>query len=218
MPFTAVISNICLVILSMVATNKQPKSKNRKYISYSGKMVRGGITYKINCKKSGVYSTIIHRTIDQLDICMDKWKRVLVIRFDLHQPFYTGNNKGISRFRKNLNRRLEREYSINEIGYIWAREKEIAKTQHYHFAIYLDGNKIRHSSKILKIIRATWEAMNENNHMPVIKNPYYFVDDEQSKQDAVYRISYLAKARGKGYRDMQAKDYSTSRLIQHVST
>jgi hypothetical protein len=30
--------------------------------------------------------------------------------------------------------------------------------------------------------------------------------------DAIYRISYLAKVRGKGYRDPQAKDYGTSRL------
>ena len=29
---------------------------------------------------------------------------------------------------------------------------------------------------------------------------------------AIYRISYLAKTRGKGYRDPQAKDYETSRL------
>jgi len=27
---------------------------------------------------------------------------------------------------------------------------------------------------------------------------------------AIYRISYLAKTRGKGYRDPQAKDYETS--------
>jgi len=29
---------------------------------------------------------------------------------------------------------------------------------------------------------------------------------------AIDRISYLAKTRGKGYRDPQAKDYGTSRL------
>jgi hypothetical protein len=29
---------------------------------------------------------------------------------------------------------------------------------------------------------------------------------------AINRLSYLAKTRGKGYRDPQAKDYGTSRL------
>jgi len=29
--------------------------------------------------------------------------------------------------------------------------------------------------------------------------------------DVIYRISYLAKVRGKGYRSQQAKDYGASR-------
>jgi len=192
---------------------KKPPYKNRKYVTHSGVMVRNGTTYVINTKKSGIYSTILHRTIDQLDICLSKWKRVLLIRFDLHQPFYSAKNKHISRFRKNLFRRLEREYQIAEVGYIWVREQERSKNQHYHWAIYLDGNKIRHSSKVLRIIKETWLGINADNHIPTIKNPYYFIDNEQTKLEAIYRISYLAKARGKGYRDRQAKDYSTSRLI-----
>jgi len=192
---------------------KKSPYKNRKYVSHSGVMVRNGTTYAINSKKSGIYSTILHRIIDQLDICMNKWKRVLLIRFDFHQSFYSKNNKHISRFRKNLIRRLEREYQISEVGYVWVREKEKSKSQHYHWAIYLDGNKIRHSSKVLEIIKSTWNAIDGNNHMPTIKNPYYFIDNKKMKQEAIYRISYLAKARGKGYRDKQAKDYSTSRLF-----
>jgi len=192
---------------------KKPPYKNRKYVSYSSEMYRNGTTYVINAKKSGVYSAILHRMIDQLDICLNKWKRVLLIRFDLHIPFYTADNKIISRFRKNLIRRLEREYQINEIGYVWVREQEKAKRQHYHCAIYLNGNEIRHSSKALRIIKDTWESINIENYMHTPKNPYYFIDNEQTKQEAIYRISYLAKARGKGYRDKHAKDYSTSRLF-----
>jgi len=192
---------------------KKPPYKNRKYVSHSGEMHRNGATYAINAKKSGIYSAILHKMIDQLDICMNKWKRVLLIRFDLHIPFYTADNKVISRFRKNLIRRLEREYQINEIGYVWVREQEKAKHQHYHCAIYLNGNAIRHSSKTLRIIKDTWERINIENYMHAPKNPYYFIDNEQTKQEAIYRISYLAKARGKGYRDKQAKDYSTSRLF-----
>ena len=192
---------------------KKPPHKNRKYVTHSNEMHRNGTTYAINAKKSGIYSAILHKMIDQLDICMNKWKRVLLIRFDLHIPFYTADNKIISRFRKNLIRRLEREYQINEIGYVWVREQEKAKHQHYHCAIYLNGNEIRHSSKTLRIIKDTWERINIENYMHPPKNPYYFIDNEQTKQEAIYRISYLAKARGKGYRDKQAKDYSTSRLI-----
>ena len=49
----------------------------------------------------------------------------------------------------------------------------------------------------------------------MIKHPYYFIDKHNYKEvraEAIYRISYLAKIRGKRYRDPQAKDYQTSRL------
>jgi hypothetical protein len=51
--------------------------------------------------------------------------------------------------------------------------------------------------------------------MPVISKPYKYIDKhnlKKERQEAIYRISYLAKVRGKGYRDPQAKDYGTSRL------
>jgi hypothetical protein len=117
---------------------------------------------------------------------------------------------------KNLKAHLERKYQIHESGYVWVRELEKAKNQHYHGYIYLDGNEIRHSSKLLRTMEAIWKNIRATNHMPVVPKPYYFIDNEQTKLDAVYRISYLAKARGKGYRDIQAKDYSTSRLINLI--
>ena len=51
--------------------------------------------------------------------------------------------------------------------------------------------------------------------MPVIKNPFYFIDKDNCQEErakAIDRLSYLAKTRGKGYRDSQAKDYGSSRL------
>ena len=192
------------------------RTKNRKYVTHSEKMIRNGTTYNLNVKGSGVYSVIIHRAIDQLDICEAKWKRVLVVRFDLHQEFYSPDNKLVSRFMKSLKAHLEREYQIHEPGYVWVRELEKAKSQHYHGYIYLDGNEIRHSSKLLRTMEAIWKNIRATNHMSVVRKPYYFINDEQTKIEAVTRISYLAKARGKGYRDTQTKDYSTSRLINLI--
>jgi hypothetical protein len=61
--------------------------------------------------------------------------------------------------------------------------------------------------------RVKWEGLDpSNHHMPFGKNPSYFIDNDEVFADAVYRISYLAKTRGKGYRPAQVKDYSTSRL------
>ncbi len=188
------------------------KSLNRKYASRSGSFIHNGETYLVNAKKSGYYTKIMHKIIEQLEISLDKWKRVLVVRFDLHTAFYSGNNTRLTRFIDNLKGRLQRKYGIFKVGYAWAREIEKAKSQHYHFALFLDGNKVRHSKNILEMVSSTWEKTQHKNHVPVIPKPYHFINSPESKADAIYRISYLAKTRGKGYRDAQAKDYSTSRL------
>lgn len=191
---------------------KLKKSKNRKYATNQSIFIHNGDTYLINATKSGIYTQIMCKLIEQLEICLDKWNRVLVVRFDLHTAFYSGDNKRVSRFRKNLLRRIQRKYGMFEVGYCWAREVEKAKAQHYHFALFLDGNKVRHSKIILEIVTSTWKAVQHKNHVPVIPKPYHFINSPKSKADAIYRISYLAKTRGKGYRDPQAKDYSTSRI------
>jgi len=49
----------------------------------------------------------------------------------------------------------------------------------------------------------------------VLEHPYYFIDKhnlEDERKEVIKRVSYLGKTRGKGYRNPQAKDYSTSRL------
>ena len=199
--------------------HKPKKTKNRKTVSYSGQIVINEKTYKVNAKeKQGIYLSIMHKAIEQLEICQEKWSRVLVIRFDLHQKDPIKDNHKVSNFIDNFKRRLQRQYGFDDIGYLWVREHERAKAQHYHCAIYLDGNKIRHSSKVLRIIKDTWEGSGrhkkEGNHVPVIKNPFYFVDNEVTKAKAIYRISYLCKERGKGYHSHYVNDYSASRLTK----
>jgi hypothetical protein len=107
---------------------------------------------------------------------------------------------------------IKRNYGIIDIGSIWVREREKAKEQHYHLALYLDGNKIQHPKKLNAQIKEMWAP---HGHMPTISNPFYYIDKNNRKTkrlEAVYRVSYLAKVRGKGYRDEQAKDSGTSRL------
>lgn len=197
-------------------TTKPKRTKNRKAISKSELLKHKGESYILNTKKSGIYPKIAHDMIEQLELCILKWKRVLVVRFDLHVKHYTGNNTQVSKFRKNLQRRLERKYQMLDIGFTWAREVEKAKSQHYHFALFLDGNNVRHSKKILEMVESTWKGVHHENHVPVIPKPYHFINSPESKAQAVYRISYLAKARGKGYRNPRANDYGTSRLARRV--
>jgi len=52
-----------------------------------------------------------------------------------------------------------------------------------------------------------FKANCRKKHVPVISKPYHFIDSEEKKAGAIYRVSYLAKTKSKGYRDKQAKDY-----------
>lgn len=194
-------------------STRRKRTKNRKEVSTSNMITHNGIEYQINNAATyGVYLNILNRALDQLDVCISKWKRVFVIRFDLHQKYHAPDNKMVSKFRKNLARRIERQYESFEMGYAWCREQEKAKGQHYHVALYLDGDKVNHSSRISKMIRETWEALKVGNTVHIPKNCYYNITDNESKREVVYRISYLSKQRGKGYRPPQTKDYGTSRL------
>ncbi|MFZ1388146.1 MAG: inovirus-type Gp2 protein [Thiolinea sp.] len=196
---------------------RQKRTKNSKTITYSNFVQFLGKRYSILQGKQGVFSKIMHRLTEELSASIDLWGRVFALRFDLHhKDIYRENNQWLSQFFKNLKRRLEREYGMATIGYLWVREQEKAKAQHYHVVLFLDGNKIRHSSKINTIISDTWKAVNPSNHVAMPEKPFYFIDNEETLTNAIERISYLAKVRGKGYRNRQVKDFYGSSLYKKV--
>ena len=196
--------------------NKIKRTINRKHVTCDDTFTHCNKTYKINNsghKRYGLYIEQLRQIISQFEIGLAKWSRVFVLRFDLHTPYETDDNKQMTDFRKRLFQKLMREYGFDTIGFCWTREYHgKGKGQHYHWAIWLDGNKIRHSSRINEMIEKAWYKPTGGYHVPTIKRPFYFVDSEQVAQDAIYRVSYLAKTRGKGYRGAQTKDYQCSRM------
>ena len=197
------------------------RMKKHKYCFYNYKEEELFIN---SSKTKGVYPNIIEKEVEQLDICLDKFGRVLVVRFDLSMDEYTGDNQTISIFLNRLKEKLfklKRYRRIRDIGHVWVREVETVKTQHYHVALFLDGNKIQHPSLLLQLIKAKW---NKHGRVWIPKKEYidddgcfYFIDKkkkdwEEQRGKAIYRISYLGKTRGKGFKDIQAKNYSVSRL------
>ena len=169
----------------------------------------------------GIYPTIVEQIVEQLDICLAIHKRVLVVRFDLSIDEYTGDNRTISTFINRLKEKLFKlkRYRMKDIGHVWVREQEEAKQQHYHVALFLDGNKIQHPSKLLQLIKAKWY---KHGRVWIPKKErvdddgcFYYIEKKnfvEERGKAIYRLSYLAKTRGKGYKDIQAKNYSVSRL------
>ena len=187
--------------------------RNRKKEFYNHSLIINNEQLEINSTDTlGVYPIIIEKMVEQLDICIDIHKRVFVLRFDLHLKEYSGDNKIISTFMNRLKQWIKRNYKTKDIGSQWVREQERAKTQHYHVTLFIDGDVIRYPNKLLRAIRAKWFKY---GHCPVLEHPYYFIDKhnlEDERKEVIKRVSYLAKTRGKGYRNSQAKDYQTSRL------
>lgn len=189
---------------------------NRKHITYSDYYQLDGVVYPINTTiRSGCFTPILKAGISQLNIAYEKWGRVMVYIFGLHQTEKTDDSKAISSFiNDRLKYHLAKRYNLDELGYLWVREHEKAKSQHYHMVLFLDGDKIQHSQGLAVLLKRLWESR-EGQTISYVKNSFYYVTEfEQlnANDGPVNRLSYLAKERGKGYRQPQAKDYQTSRL------
>lgn len=188
------------------------------YISHASAMTVNGNTWWVNARKSGLFTRMAKRMIGEVEAMLEHHNKIHIIRFDLRQPTYTPDNRHITDFNRRLHSRLKVKYQLTRIGFMWAREREKAKQQHYHYVLILDGNKVQHPHHIQKIAQTVWEHM--DGSVGFCKNCYYNIcrNDHQKLQAAILRISYLAKGRGKGYRPPQTKDYSTSRIATKQKT
>ena len=99
---------------------------------------------------------------------------------------------------------------VNEVRYVWVRELEKAKRQHYHAVLMLNGNKIRNPYYIHEKGKEIWSSLRGTSYH-VSKHYHFHRDDHDSICEAFYHISYLAKARGKGFKPHHTKNYGTSR-------
>ncbi len=138
----------------------------------------------------------------------DMYKRVLFMRFDLHQSRYTPDNKRITTFLKRLRKRLIHRYGITKFGYLWVREESKSKNQHYHFVFMMDGDLVRYPSNIHDQVKHIWTVMGGSFHFA----RHHFIDNDEKLREAILHGSYLAKVRSKGNRPDQTKDYNASRL------
>jgi hypothetical protein len=171
----------------------------------------------VDARKSGLYRPMLKAMLAQVFNMLSHYKRVHIVRFDLHIPDYTNDNSIITTFNRRLRQKLKQKYKINKIGFIWVREK--AKRQHYHFALMLDGKAIQYPNFLLKnIVAPIWQNLGGSIHYP--DNGYYNLarDNKDTIQPAIERISYFAKGRGKGYKPPQTKNYGTSRIKPKKAT
>ena len=187
--------------------------RNRKTVIKDGWIDYKGEQIEIcNSTDYGIYKEILLSFINQLDTSINLHKRVLFIRLDFHINYHTATNDKFSNFLKQIKQWITRNYGIDKIGHQWVREQEKSKKQHYHLVLLLDGNKIQNPKKLNETIREKWGP---RGSIYIPENCYIYIDKHnvsKARPEAIYRASYMAKIRGKSYRDLQTKDYSSSRL------
>lgn len=176
-----------------------------------------GDVYAVNAGELGsqkMDTVLLKKILGQLEAMLSHHNKIIVVRFDLHLSHYTADNRQLNRFFDKARSYAIRHYGVNRMGYVWVRELEKTKRQHYHCAIMLDGNKTKGAHKLIEYMRKRWLFETDSSfHIP--DNPTYHLtrdNDNQQTGEVIYRLSYLAKARGKGYKGKNARDFSTSKL------
>lgn len=187
-------------------------SRNTAIITHTEFM--GGV-YEVNAgefKNMKLDGTILKKVLSQVEVMLTHHNKVLVIRFDLHQNHYTKDNAHLNNYFKNVVRKAKRKYKLLRVGYGWAREIEKSKGQHYHCFIILDGNKVKNAYPLMEYMRKDW-IFRTDSSFHIVRPYHHFTRTDYKKiQNAIHHLSYLAKARGKGYKGKNARDYSTSCL------
>lgn len=168
-----------------------------------------GNVYEIRPQKEGIYTRILRAILEVLKQAETSWRRVCLMRLDLRLgDVYFDDNSIISKFWKNLRRVIIRKYGFEPL-FAWVRECK--SNLHYHVLLYLDGGRVRYWTKIQEIAKRAWEKFNPQFNIPSIPKPFYRLTNDETKRDAIYRISYMAKADSKGIRALTANDFGASR-------
>jgi len=112
-----------------------------------------------------------------------------------------------------VRKRLYSHCKCTRFGYLWVREQERSKSQHYHVMLIIDANKIQNPSALLGWLQECWSV--RGHARPFIpKNCFYKIrsGDDDTFVEAFYRCSYMAKVRGKGCGGSASNNYSGSRV------
>jgi hypothetical protein len=192
--------------------NIKPRQWARQYTSRSNIFEFNDTKWKVKGGDGGLNKRHLARLFLQMDIMLTKYSKVCVIQFDLHMLEYTSDNNKMAIFKRRLLGQVSSKYKISErdIAYFWCREYEKGKGQHYHWAVIVDGKKVRSGYPTNAMAKLAWEQMDGTFHA----RQYHNVSRTSlnSQCEVMDHLSYLAKVRTKGYAGDKVKSFSSSKL------
>jgi hypothetical protein len=188
---------------------KRKNGQRYGHITYQDHYSYAGESYPIRAKPSGCYTDILRSIIERMLAMRSLYGRVLLVVFELHHPQFGEKNEMVSAFIKSARAHVQNRYQTPDLGFVWVREQERTKGQHYHLILMVDGDKVRNSlgaNGLSNALKEIWQRKGGTIH----HSGYHFIDDDQSFNKAFEHASYLAKARGKGYRADWVRDIGAS--------
>ena len=172
-------------------------------------------SYDINTGKNkhSCFTNILDTLHAQMQAMLSHHNKIIVVRVDLHCEKYTPCNIELSRFMCKVRKRLYSHYKCTRFGYLWVREQERSKSQHYHLMLIIDANKIQYPSALLSCLQERW-SVRRHPRPCVPKNCFCKVHcgDDKAFDEECYRCSYLVKERDKSHSGSFDNDYSGSRV------
>lgn len=153
----------------------------------------------------------------ELDSMLSHHRKVFVFRIDMRVERYTGDNKVITKFLRSFIPWLKRRYDLKRVGYVWCREVETAKKQHYHLVFMIDGTAVKTMKTITDKVKDIAFMQDLSPWIP--KSPSYLIErkhleygDYTKYKEAFRRASYIAKERGKKVKGEKVNSFQTSRI------
>ena len=163
------------------------------------------------------YVEPLQRFKREIDAMLSHHCKIFILRFDVRIYTNSQTNEVISNFRKSYAERVKRYYKTKNVAYVWCREVETAKKQHYHFAVIVDGNETKVGGALQYMAEEV--ASLQDLTIGYCANPSYLIKrsdlakgNYSTYNEAFYRLSYLAKERGKTIKAERANSYQTSRI------
>lgn len=168
----------------------------------------------------------------QFDYAEDTKNKTFFMRYDVRIPegMFLEDNKTFRDFQANFMKNLSRKGLKPQ--YVAVREQSREKHQHYHAALWLNGQKTNSIHNHIQTAERLWESA---LGLPVRENGYGLIDDcttgrtgkkqvngvmlrsddperERKKDDCFRRASYLAKTNTKGNAPKYQREVFSSRI------
>lgn len=153
----------------------------------------------------------------ELDAMLSHHRKVFVFRIDIRIERYTADNEVMTKFLRSFIPWLKRRYNLKRVGYVWCREVETSKKQHYHLVFMIDGTAVKTMKTITD--KAIEIASIQDLSPWIPKSPSYLIErkrldegDYSKYKEAFRRASYIAKERGKKVKGESVNSFQTSRI------